>query len=353
MEQGPRNESEQTLRLTLRWVLAAVVLLFGVGILGGVVGQRLLIPPLPPLLTAQDRLVTTVQEVTISPNTSAAQVVATAGRSVVLIGTRTGTALQPRATAVVITNDGLLATTAALPETEIVAVDDRGAATTVDRVGNDELYGISYFRLPASVIVPLDVRRDGISVGTELLAISRSDVTRQTKVGPYAVHEFTLPREGDRAGLQRIMQGTPVSSSLFIGAPLVDEEGRLSGLLIDTTGRALEATAIEHSLQRLSAGQREFDPLAQLGLALQFSFVATPDGGAAAFTPRIMAVTPASPASKARLQRGDSLVSVNEEAISWEKGVVEQLSAAWPLTITVRRDQNLVTATVAQVIQAE
>ncbi len=353
MEQLSTNESEPTFRLTLRWVILAVGLLFAVGVLGGMLGQWLVQPPLPPLSPTEERLVTTVQEVTISPNTAAAAVVSTVSRSVVLLATRSGTTLQPRGSAVVLTNDGLVATTATLPEADVVALDDGGSVIMLDRVGRDELYGISYFRMPNSVMVPLDLRRDVVSVGTELLTISRSEVTRQIKVLPYTVQEFSVPQEGESRAIQRVWLGSRASSILFIGAPLVDEAGRLAGLLVDQEGRAVGADVIELSLRRISEGQREFDPLAQLGLTLQFSFVPTADNTAVLFTPRVTAVSPGTPAGAAGLQRGDVLLSINDEAVAWERNVVQQLSGSLPVRLTIQRGLEEVVVTLQKVAAPE
>lgn len=331
------TDSDPIFRLTLRWVLVALVFVLGVGIVGGIVGQWLFRPPLPPLSVAEERLVTTVQEVTISPNTAAAQVVNKVSRSVVLLATRSGTSLQTRGAAVVVTNDGLVATTAHMPESEVVALDDGGSLIALDTVGIDEQYGITYFRMPNSVMVPLDLRRDPLMPGTSLLRVSRSEITRHIKTAPYMVQEFILPDQDFNPGIQRLVLGTPIAAPLFIGAPLVDEEGRLAGITLDATGKILTAQSVEASLQRISNGQRELDPLAIFGVTLQYLFVPAADNSTVSFVPRITSIVPGSPAATAGLLRGDGIVAVNDEAVTWEGNVLQQLSAPLPVRLTVMR----------------
>lgn len=345
MAQHTHPETDQTLRLSLRAVVLGVALLFGIGILGGFVGQQLIAPPVTPLSSGTDRIVSTVQEVTISPNTAAAQVVSNIGRSVVVLATISGTQVQPQATATVITNDGLLVTTAALPDVSLVALDDTGAPIALDRVGVDALYGISYWRMPKSVVAPLDVRRDPLSVGTELLGVSRSEGSRQLKVIDFRVQEFSLPRAGEATGWQRLILGSGEVATLMPGAPLVDEEGRLAGLVLDAEGRAVGVDVLDMSLRRLGARTREFDPLDKLGLNIAYSFgPAADDATKVVFTPTIVAVAPGSPAASALLQRGDRIVTIGETTITWETNVAEQLSAPLPLKLTLRRGEEVVSA---------
>ncbi len=330
---------EQPIRLTLRWVVLVVLLLFATGVAGGMVGQKLLAPPLPPL-TSGDQLITQVQEVTISPNSAAADTVVSVSRSVMLLGTRTGTVVQPVATGVVVTNDGLLATTTQIAGNDIVAIDDTGAVVALEAVGEDPVFGLFYWRIPQVVVVPLDLRREPVAIGSELLAISRSNITKQTKVIEYRVQELILPTLDDPRGQQQLVMGTGNVPTLMVGAPAIDEEGRLSGLLLGTEGRLLPTEALQQSLARLAADQREFSPLEQLGLDLEYSFDTT-------FVARIRNVTPGTPAALAKLQRGDTLLTINNEPIVWDRSVIGQLSASLPLSLTFRRGEETLSAQVS------
>jgi membrane-associated protease RseP (regulator of RpoE activity) len=201
--------------------------------------------------------------------------------------------------------------------------------------------------MPKSVVAPLDVRRDPLGVGAELLGVSRSEVNRQLKVIEFRVQEFGLPRVGEATGWQRLILGSDNLAASLIGTPLVDEEGRLAAIVLDAEGRALGVDVLEMSLGRLGAGGREFDPLKKLGLNLAYSFSpAIGDAGTVAFTPTIVAVTPGSPAAGALLQRGDRIVTIGETTITWETNVAEQLSVSLPLKMTVRRDEKVVSATI-------
>jgi S1-C subfamily serine protease len=135
-----------------------------------------------------------------------------------------------------------------------------------------------------------------------------------------------------------------------VGAPLVDEEGRLAGLVLDTDGRAIGADVVELSLRRVAEGQREADAAAKLGLSLEFVFAPVPTApDQLVFAPRISAVAPNSPAAGARLQRGDIVTAINDEPVAWEKNVMQQLSAAFPIDLSIRRGEATITATLQEV----
>ncbi|MDP3789054.1 MAG: hypothetical protein Q8R48_01475, partial [Candidatus Omnitrophota bacterium] len=61
------------------------MLILVVGALGGIGGTMLLSRPLPPLNPDREQLITTVEEVTISPNMAASTLVERYERSVMLI----------------------------------------------------------------------------------------------------------------------------------------------------------------------------------------------------------------------------------------------------------------------------
>lgn len=337
---------EPPIRLTLRWVLGAMGLVLATGFLGGLTGQQLLAPPLPPLAPSGERIISTVQEVTISPNTAAAQLVETADNSVVLLATQGTGGIQKAATGVVVTNDGLVVSTADLRAEELVALDDQGAPVKLDRVGSDDLYGLAYWRMAKAVAVPLDLRRETVSVGTELLAVSRSDTTLGARVMSYRIQELSLPRPDDPPGIQQVWLGETPPPALMTGAPLLDEDGRLAGLVLDTTGRAVGADVLDISLRRVASGQRELNAFTNLGLSLQFGFVSSALDQTVSFAPKIITVTPQSPAAQAGIRAGDVLVRVGETPIDWPTNVAQQLSAALPLKVAVERGSETITMSI-------
>jgi S1-C subfamily serine protease len=138
----------------------------------------------------------------------------------------------------------------------------------------------------------------------------------------------------------------------MVGAPLVDEEGRLAGLLYDAAGRAVGADLVDASLRRLAGGQREGDPFTELGLTVQYAFSATTDDSTVSFMPRVTAVRPASLAAQALLRAGDDILRIADTPVAWEVNVAQQLSANRPLEMQVRRGQETLTVTVPVALES-
>ena len=129
MQSQSNTSPERTVRLSFGWVVIAVIGILILGVIGGVLGQQILNPALPPLTqSSDDQVVTTVQQVTISPNTAIVDMIDRAHRSVMLLGSVNGERRNIAGSATVITNDGLLATTLATPSGELVAFDADGRA---------------------------------------------------------------------------------------------------------------------------------------------------------------------------------------------------------------------------------
>jgi len=328
------SQTEQTVRLSLAWVLGLIVIIFTLGILGGFVGQQFLRPPLPPLTSNGEQLVTTVQEVTISPNQAAAELVNQVERSVLLVGR--ADLDEPEATAFVVTNDGLLVTAADLPTGSLVAFDNRGRRLAVTVVGRDELFGLTYLRMADSVVVPLDVRRDDVAVGELLLGLSRSDGSFEPRVVDWRMEEHVLPASTSPAGVHRLLRGPAVDRGHSVGMPLLDEEGRVAGLLLDpTSGSALPARQLQESFSRIIENRREDDPFERLGLAATYTFAADSESGVRFVAP-VLSVVSNGEAARAGIRRGDVITALDGEPLQWEGSALAQFSAA-PLQVTLER----------------
>ncbi|HLD26122.1 MAG TPA: S1C family serine protease [Candidatus Andersenbacteria bacterium] len=315
---------------------AAVVVL---GLLGGIAGSRFF-PARQELLRepgTRDQLISTVQEVTISPNQAAAVVVSNVERAVVLLRERSEESDVLLGTGVVVTNDGLVVTSASLDEREVIATDYRGQELAVDFVGQDTLYGLSYLRINEAVLPTLDLHTERVSGGTRLIAVSRNETTLQARSAPFDVFEHTLPPELAAKGIQRLLRGSTEQDDRLAGSPLVDEESAVAAILLNPRlGLALPADLLRQSLDRVIGGAREANPLNELGLGLDYSFVREGENPPA-FTVEVISVAPASSAAEAGLARGDRIVSIAGEAASWEQSVVGLLSRQRPLTLVVRR----------------
>lgn len=330
------ESSEQVLRVSFSWFIGCAIAVLLLGVVGGIVGQQLFRPTLPPLENAPDRIATTVQQVTISPNQAAGELVTRAERSVLALGRGEEGQQTVFGTGTVVTNDGLIVTTIESNGSNHVAFDQTGAPIVLERVGHDAIYGLTYYRAQNNVLVPLDVRSDDGAVGQEFIAMARDERTFLPRIRSLRVQEFDLPDTGDPIGAQRIIRGTTQPDTTFSGSPLLDDESRLSGIVLNaTSGKVLPASQIKLSLQRISNNKREYNPLTELGLNLTYDFVrVTPDADVQ-FIAKIAGVTPNSSATIANLKVGDIITAIGEQPLAWGANVVEQLSAPLPLQLTI------------------
>lgn len=343
------NESQprdRVVRISLGWLLLGGVCVTALGWLGGILAMQWRTEQ-PPLPDATQRLVTTVQEVTISPNTSAAELLQSKQRSVVLLARRQGERLVPAATGIVVTNDGLVATVT--PEADgLLAFDHQGRELAVRTVGQDALFGVTYLRLSESVLQPFDVRIEAVPEAYQLMGVSRSENTFRPRIFFYPVWESALPPELAPRGVQRVLRGPAASGELLAGSPLLDDEGKLAGVLLNpAAGLALPADHLTASIERVSSGSREADPFTGVGLRIRYSFV--PPTGADSelrFAATVTAVVPNSPAAAGQAESGDVITALGGNALRWEELVLKQLAAVRPLILEVRRGGETMTLTI-------
>lgn len=328
---------EKTVRLSLTMLWLGLAGIIGLGMLGGWL-VHFWLPTAAPLTNRTEPVLTTVQEVTISPSTAAVKVVEQAQRSVLLLG--------EGGVGFVLTSDGLVASPTELKAPSPVATDERGQTLTLDAVGRDELYGIAYYRLRTAVLPPLDMRRDDPAVAARLLAVGRSSVTWQPQVATYEVAEYVLPKEGSAPGWHRLLQGT--GTAVLPGSPLLDEEGKVAGVIIDPiSGAALPVAQLNESLSRVVDNKREYDPLAEAGIVARPVFGVLITERPATFALQISSVRPQSPAAAAGLKVGDQVVSINQSVLNWNTNPTAVWRAATrPLVLLVIRNQAEQTVTI-------
>lgn len=324
-------KKEQTIRLsvtTLAVMLGGVVLF---GVAGGVVAQ-FFFPTATPLTDTAEPVLTTVQQVTISPSNAAVKVVEQVQRSVLLLGDDIG---------FVLTSDGLVVSPVELKASTPVATDERGLQLPLETVGRDSVYGLSYYRLQNSVLPPLDIRRDDPGVAAQLLAVGRSVASFQPRVSIYALQEYVLPPDGSARGWHRLQHGTPLGSRVLPGTPLLDEEGKVSGVLLDATqGLALPVAQLHESLNRVVANKREQDPFEEVGIAARPVFERFSPERPVALGLQLVAVRPQSSASTAGLKAGDIMLGLNQTTFTWDTNPAAALRViAHPFTVMVLRNQ--------------
>lgn len=329
--------SDRTFRISLVWLLFGIGMMVGIGILGGLIGQTLMRPILP-LTSDQNRLITTVQEVTISPGKAAAAIVKDARRSVIGIGQAesAGTLL---ATGFILTSDGIVATVGDLPATGLVAFDSDHKIVPLEKAGSDSLFGISYYRIRDRVFVPLELRTEDSQVGEILLGLSQAPATGSDRIIPWYVGSQLLPSGIVPAGIQRLLQGDIPNDAGWQGAPMLDEEGKIGGLMFDSRqGTVLPATALRQSMNRFFEQQHESHIWSDTGLTIEYVFTASTRPAERVFGARILGVRSASQAALGGLRAGDVIIAIRNEPLAWEKSVVTLLSEKRPLPLTVIRN---------------
>lgn len=332
-------KKEQTIRLSitaLGVVIGGVILL---GMAGGMVAQFFL-PAAAPLTGKTEPVLTTVQEVTISPSKAAVKVVEQTQRSVLLLG--------DDGTGFVLTSDGLVVSPIELKAATPAATDERGLQLPLETVGRDSVYGLSYYRLKNAVLPPLDIRRDDPGMAAQLLVVGRSVSTWQPRVATYTLQEYVLPPDGGPQGWHRLLRGAPLDSDVLPGSPLLDEEGKVSGVVVDATqGFALPVTQLTDSLNRVVANKREQDPFEELGITARPVFGVFAPERPVALGLQLTSVRPQSPAATAGLKAGDSVIGLNQTAFTWNNNPAAVLrGASRPLTVMLMRNQAEQTITV-------
>lgn len=339
---------QKSIRISFFGLMVGLLLIFVVGIFGGLAGRALTQPQSALIRSDHGDIVPVVQEVTISPSQAAADIAAKSGRSVfALVRGETEATEESLGTLLLLTNDGLAVTAGIVREQALSAVDDTGRVVTLTRVGEDAVFGLTYFRLTSGVFVPLELRGENAPTGSRLLGLTRRVLPSEPVAFAFSLREYQLPERGTPIGQQQMMRGEGVFAEAA-GAPLLDDEGRVGGILIDgEEGLSLPVSAVRESFERLVQNTRERNPFEDLGLTVVFDFVRV-EAAAPRFVAQVSAVKPASVAAAAGLKSGDSILAIGEQDLTWQESVVKQFSQKLPLSVTVKRPSGEHTLTFSE-----
>jgi len=334
----PSGAHDQTvIRLSLRWVLLAVVIVLIVGTLGGLVGSRFSGSPRQPLTSNRDQIVTTVQEVSISPSKVTQELVAEHERSVFLLARGTTASASVFAVASVITNDGLLASIHPEGKGDVFGIDTTGALIPLETVGRDVVYDIYYYRLRDGVVAPLDLAQANPTVGARSLAIWRSQETNTPIAQERMITEIILPRSNHAVGVQQV--GRLNSELVLSGTPLLDDTGALVGLADAAAQTTIMIEDIRRSMERITTGNRETNPYDKFGFTPEFLFSPASDSVPATFRVEIASVASRTPAA-GQLLAGDTLLAVSDTETTWGDSLVELLSQSQSVEVTISRGEQ-------------
>lgn len=330
--------SPTTIRLSLRGVVLVVVFIVALGILGGFIGTQLAGPPLAPLTSEREKLVTTVQQVTISPSKQAADIVQRNERAVVLIATSEGTRLQPIGTGLVLTNDGLVVSALNTSSLNLVAFNIAGQRLPLSRIGEDPAYGLIYYQISNSVAPPFEIGNEDPAVGSQLLALSASAQTNSPQAAAIELYRYILPPPSAPFGWQRVGQAARQVSAELAGSALLTDDGKLAGILL--AGEANTFLPVSHlrdSLERMTTGQREQNLYERWGFTVSYEFRVVGEDSQRTFAATVSSVSAQSPAAIAELRAGDVIQFINDQEITWVTPVIKAIDTPSPLRLQIQR----------------
>jgi len=127
----------------------------------------------------------------------------------------------------------------------------------------------------------------------------------------------------------------------MLGSPVVDEDGRLAGIIINPqAGLALPADHLRESMERVVNNRREFSPFEGLGFNIHYSFVTDPKKAGRQFVAEVISVKTNTPAAKSGIVKGDFITEIDGRALDWSVDVASMFSEDLPLPLKLRRDGN-------------
>ncbi len=324
-----------TLRLSLGSIIVGIFLLFGIGIAGGYLGYRLSPAPLTILPNGDRTIVPVSQHVTISPSKTGEDIVATQGKSVLLLVEQTPKGVKPVGNGIILTNDGVVVSTQSFPDTPLSAVLDDGSIAALTPAGVDTLSGLTFFRILDQILPPVTLAQSAANAGSEVISIARNDATMRPTASRHTVSAIIAP---DNTQAIRIQQVALVSGTVLSpGTAFFNDEGRLVGVLrIGEVPTMISVPDITAALGRLSAGTLTEDPFAAPGFTVAWKLV---QDAAGIFGMRavVSSITPKSPAFTAGIKVGDILTSNNGKAITWDSSLSQALAKP-PFTLSLVRE---------------
>ncbi len=215
---------------------------------------------------------------------------------------------------------------------EVKLVDHEGKSISCTIHGNDFLYGIAVLKLEDKELPPLEMGiSDEIKVGLSVYAIGYPSAKGEAKVGATMGRGIIGALERSGMGLKQyenfIQTDVPFSDGMC-GAPLLDQEGRVIGMIAmrlysrgfftkyaASVGFASPAHELMIAAEKIIEGKKK--ARGWLGMTLN-EMKNHPDDDMRLTEEGIYAefIIPGSPAEKAGLQSGDILVSLNDQKIN-------------------------------------
>ncbi|WP_420627791.1 S1C family serine protease [Candidatus Leptofilum sp.] len=194
-----------------------------------------------------------------------------------------------------------------------------GERVSASLVGRDPSTDLALLKTDASGLTPIvEGNKQELSVGNLVLALGRPGRTVQATLGIVsALGEGWRTRRGGQ--IDRYLQTDVVMYPGFSGGPLVDISGQLIGLNSSALGRGVSLTIPTPTLARVADALQAHGRVQRGYLGISTQRVHLPDDLKAELNQKrgllVVSVERRSPAAKAGLTMGDTLVSFADSAV--------------------------------------
>lgn len=205
-----------------------------------------------------------------------------------------------------------------------------GSRVNASLVGRDPTTDLALLKAESNGLSPLtEGNKQELGVGNLVLALGRPGRTVQATLGIVsALGEGWRTRQGGQ--IDRYLQTDVVMYPGFSGGPLVDAAGQLIGLNSSALGRGVSLTIPTPTLARVADSLMAHGRVQRGYLGVSTQRVHLPDEVKAELNQKrgllVVSVESDSPAAKAGLTLGDTLVAFNDSAVQSHDDLLAKLT---------------------------
>lgn len=258
-----------------------------------------------------------------------AEVVTQASPSIVRVEARR----RLPATGIVWSADGVIVTANHVVRAEegiVIGLSD-GSTTAATVLGRDRSTDLAILKADSSDLTPLtETNKQELGVGNLVLALGRPGKTVQATLGVVSALGDGW-RTGRGGHIDRYLQTDVIMYPGFSGGPLVDASGQLVGLNTSALARGVSLTIPTATVARITASLQEHGRIRRGYLGVSTQRARIPETLRDKLNQQkrgllIVSVEPKSPADEAGLTLGDTIVTMNGEAIQSHDDLLAQLN---------------------------
>lgn len=322
------NTEAKTVRVSIGMLIVVILLLVCVGAIGGYIGahtNKSTRIEVSPSSNTGSTMIPISQQITVSPGKLASDTIASKSKSVFLLAHQTANGFKGFATGIAVTNDGIIASTQNGGNDPIFALGDDATSIEASSIGTDTLTGLHFFKLTNRLISPIDVVQTAPKIGSTLLMLSRSATTIAPEAQTTILSLITPASTDAPEGIQQVGVIQQLANSTA-GSALLDEDGKLEGLLRDNNGSGvILASDIAQAITRLSSNTLTQNPFADIGFSITWS-LQQDNQSRISVKAVVQAITPKGIAAQAGLKTGDIITAVNASTVTWDSNFTTLLS---------------------------